>query len=205
MTTNDSDNQDSTDHKDPETLRRLYWGEELSLSEMANRFGVSRTTVHNYMDKFGVPRRELSEANRGNSRVEYAYHTISANGYERWEDYISDEMVKVHQLLAISEGRKASEVFSGDYAVHHKNGVPWDNRPKNLELMDMKDHSSHHNSGSDNGMSKLTREEVEEIKRMLSEGVSNLKIADEFDISDGTVSNINTGKTWTEVRPSDSV
>ena len=67
------------------------------------------------------------------------------DGYETWGDKISRSNVRVHQLLAISEGESPEKVFSkGEYVVHHKNGVPWDNRPENIELLTNSEHSSLH-------------------------------------------------------------
>jgi len=32
-----------------------------------------------------------------------------------------------------------------DKHVHHKNGIPWDNRPENLEAMSRQEHRTIHN------------------------------------------------------------
>jgi len=51
----------------------------------------------------------------------------------------------VHRLLAVAEfGTEAVK----DQHVHHKNEIPWDNRPENLELLTPAEHASHHNIGS---------------------------------------------------------
>lgn len=45
-------------HTDPDVLRDLYWGEGLSLSEVAEELDVSPRTIHTKMQQFEIPRRE---------------------------------------------------------------------------------------------------------------------------------------------------
>ena len=65
----------------------------------------------------------------------YIYYRCRAAG--------SDDTVYEHQLVAIAEGADPREVFNGHH-VHHRNGVPWDNRPSNLEVRDPRDHGLKH-------------------------------------------------------------
>lgn len=41
-------------------------------------------------------------------------------------------------------GEDPREVFDDRTHVHHKNGIPWDNRPANLEVVDDVPHGRHH-------------------------------------------------------------
>ena len=51
---------------DAETLRRLYWDENLTLSEVADKVGFrNRESIHFWMRKYGIPRRNRSEARIG--------------------------------------------------------------------------------------------------------------------------------------------
>lgn len=45
-------------HASREDLRKLYWMEKLSLSQIAKKFGVCGTVVFDWMKKFNIPRRE---------------------------------------------------------------------------------------------------------------------------------------------------
>jgi predicted transcriptional regulator len=56
-----------------------------------------------------------------------------------------------------------------------------------------------HLSGSDNGNSKLTVEQVSEIRQMIAEGISCPKIGDKFGVSKTTVLNIKQGKIWRDI------
>jgi hypothetical protein len=57
----------------------------------------------------------------------------------------NDGQVAVHQLLAIAMGEDPHDVFSNsEYQVHHKNNVPWDNRPSNIELLTAGEHYDKH-------------------------------------------------------------
>jgi hypothetical protein len=73
----------------------------------------------------------------------HALFRTNYNGYESWRsnhDY-ETEYVKVHRLLAVAEC--GVDEVAGKH-VHHKNGVPWDNRPENIEVLDERDHLQEH-------------------------------------------------------------
>lgn len=138
--------QSSKAWQDPETLRRLYWVEGLSLADIGERFDRDQHTILYWMEKHGIERRDSGEATTQATRVEYATRFIGGNGYERWSDWISGEKVAVHQLLAIADGADPHEVFDEDTVTHHKSGHPLDNRRGNIEVMDRSEHNSHHQS-----------------------------------------------------------
>lgn len=133
--------------KDEDRLRRLYWDEGMTLEEIADKLGCEKTTVMNWMKRLGVERQKTPEEKP-------AYYDTDTDGYERWKSKHNqrDYRVGVHQLLAIADGADPHKVFSGGaYNVHHKNGVPWDNRAENVELITKSEHSTHHYKEREHG------------------------------------------------------
>lgn len=58
-----SSNQESgKPWRDPQTLRRLYHGEEKSIREVAESLGCSRHAVDKWMDRYGIEKRNMSDA-----------------------------------------------------------------------------------------------------------------------------------------------
>lgn len=53
--------------------------------------------------------------------------------------------------------------------------------------------------GEQNGATKLSINQVREIKRLLRDGVSQRLLARDFDISRSVIGDINTGRIWTHV------
>jgi hypothetical protein len=154
-------------YRSKENLQELYWGKKMSQGEIAERFGTNRSTIDTWMSKLDVEKRDKSESakNRemppgmvGSGAPEWVYEqqrkkpanlTVDDYGYMRWRvsDGESYRAIGVHRLVAVANGEPLEKVFSGgEYHVHHKNGVPWDNRPENLELMTKSDHHSLHNN-----------------------------------------------------------
>lgn len=136
--------------RDGNVLEYLYWDKEMSEAEIASRLGCSTTTVTKWRDKNDIPSRDypwLRETHKS-LRVERANFHTDDSGYERWEStYQGDSSrVRVHRMLAVAEygfDRVCENL------VHHKNGIYWDNRPSNIEIMSPTDHAKLHTEERD--------------------------------------------------------
>lgn len=102
--------------------------------------------------------------------------------------------------------------------VHHKNGNRNDNRPENLELMTLSEHSRLHQKGSsmsdaakqklseaNKGLPKvwlrsLTPEQVQEVYKMRAEGQTVRGIADHFNISHSSITGILNGRIYADLK-----
>jgi hypothetical protein len=133
---------------DEKTLEKLYWDKRMSTTEIGDELGCSSTTIMRWMGGFEIPTRDQKEAAGQHNYSKPAHYRINKDGHEIWQSNCGDEsfMMQVHRLLAISEfGPKA---VKGKF-VHHKNGVPWDNRPENLQLMEPGEHTRYHHENGD--------------------------------------------------------
>lgn len=126
----------SSPWRNAETLRTLYHGEGYSLRDIADELGCTPRTVNVWMDKHEIETRPCPHSKPVHFNTNY-------QGYESWVHTSTDstEHVLVHRLLAVAEwgvGEVEGRV------VHHENGVSWDNRPDNLELMTQSEHVELH-------------------------------------------------------------
>lgn len=88
--------------------------------------------------------------------------------------------------------------------INHRNGVKHDNRLSNIEWSThtlnirhaVKERLNVARRGMFSHAAKLSPKDVQKIKGLLLEGVSQQKIADAFGVSRGCVLGIYTGKTW---------
>lgn len=183
-----------TPWRDKETLERLYWDERLTQGEVAKRLGCARRTIAEWM------RRHDIETRKGKPQTPHVYLATWTAGYELWKDGAKpsvDDNVLVHRLLAVAKyGFDAVR----DMDVHHKNGIPWDNRPDNIELMSPSDHYKKHHeeldfSGQGNPNAKLTQSDVDEIRARRNES-SAAELAEEFGVGQGHIYSIWNGRAW---------
>jgi DNA-binding transcriptional regulator YiaG len=132
-------------YKRPETLERLYWGEELSQYQIADRFGVSQQTIAYWMEKRGIDTRSpkalgspsISKTRKDDGKV--LYHIPDGEG-ERGRVYR-------HQLVALL-AFSASEVFADDTHVHHQMGAPVAvDVAENLDVLGDREHIQLHAGG----------------------------------------------------------
>lgn len=162
--------------RDEELMRRLYLDELLSTTDLANKFDCAPSTITAWLDRHDIPTRSIAEGRA----IKGGYHNCvpfghGNKGYERWwSDY---EKVLVHRLVAVAEfGFDAV----ADMDVHHINGIQWDNRPENLELMDSVEHIVMHNR-------KLTWLDKIRITELYRAGQSSYDLAPRFDVTSGTI------------------
>jgi DNA-binding XRE family transcriptional regulator len=103
---------------------------------------------------------------------------------------------RVHRLVALTF--KYNDNTSLE--VNHINGIKTDNRDINLEWIEHAENSKHmYTSG--NVCKKLKFEDVREIQRLLCKGEFLQKdIAKKFNVSRSTISEINTGKKWKNIK-----
>lgn len=167
--------------RDEELMRRLYVDEQNSAMDISIAFDCSSSTVLNWLDKHGIERRGLREskwlASRGPKnwvRIE-----VDKHGHVNWRIHTNgmDRRIGVHRLLAVS-------IFGFDAVqnkdVHHKNRIPWDNRPDNIELLDHSEHSTHHQA-----VSWLSRIRIAELYEHGE--ISSRDLAEKFGVSGPTV------------------
>jgi hypothetical protein len=144
---NDSSN-DSVDHTDEQTLRRLYEERRYSINDIADMADVDYATVHYWMQKHGVARRDKSDELRRLNRKERAHYFTTEEGRTYWRSYNpdgSDDYVLVYRLLAVAE--YGFDAVAGN-VVHHRKPIPWLNTPDNIEVMSEEAHGRLHGKES---------------------------------------------------------
>lgn len=174
-------------YKDGELLHELYVEEEMAMADIADELDCAPNTVRKYLIENGIEIRDISSAIKisyGHRPNEVPFHTKQNQGIEVWYYNNSPDdkgMVIHHRLLAVAIwGFDAVK----DMVVHHKNEIRWDNRLGNLELMELGEHSSHHNRMFD----EETRREIADRYEHTEE--SSYQIAEDYPISPTTVRDI---------------
>lgn len=126
-----------------ERLRKEYVKKERTSESLADEYDTTQKTINQLLKRSGIERRDNhSESCRALLGKPATFETMET-GYERWRCNSGDgcDRVYVHRLLAVAE---FGNVELGDVQVHHKNGIPWDNRSDNIELKDPKEHGRMH-------------------------------------------------------------
>lgn len=119
-------------YRDKEWLATKYIDEELSLQDMADICGSSKSTINRWMKKYNIERRTPNKDK---------ILTLK----ERPDGYIEfggeGEKVLLHRLAAVVEhGFEA--VKNND--VHHISGCVYDNRPCNVKPVSKEEHGRYH-------------------------------------------------------------
>lgn len=139
-------------HYDPEWLRQKYYEQEQTLDQMADDAGVTAVTILRQMENHGMGRRTAGDY----LRKESSTRTLD-DGHEKVRFCVGDDTryYDVHRMLAIAEF--GLDEVAGKI-VHHKNGIPWDNRPDNLELIE---------SQSEHAKLHYEEREIDELGRLV--------------------------------------
>lgn len=165
-------------YQNKQLLEELYYEKKMSLNEIADELGCGATTVGQYMDEFGLERRSIRDAryvSETGSKYSLSFYTDNQGAVRHDHD---TGKVTVHRLLAVA-------MFGFDEVaektVLHKNSIPWDNRPKNIELVEKGEVSEQHNT-------KIKGEERKRVADLYEHtDKSSYDIADEYDVAASTV------------------
>jgi len=126
--------------KDESILRHLYCEKGMTDKEIANKFNVSKGTISYWRNKFNID----SWSPEKYASFRPASYRVSVLGYPYWDGSSNDKTVVcyVHRLLAVSE--YGFDALDNSVEIHHKNGVKWDNRSENIELIEKSEHRKKH-------------------------------------------------------------
>jgi len=116
--------------QDKEVLVELYQRQGLTMQEIADHLGCSKGTIHRWMRRHDIESKKQGRA----SGIMLKQHV---RGYEYFMETRDGQTAKVyvHRLCALAWFGKVGE------HVHHKNGVPWDNREENIKNMQASEHA----------------------------------------------------------------
>lgn len=124
----------------------------------------------------------------------YAHITLSNKG--------SKTTYLVHRLVAEQYIPNSSKLLQ----VNHIDGNKLNNSVSNLEWVSSSTNVIHsfssglsNYSGSKNGRSKLTEDQVVQIKQLLLQGIKNKEIADKFSISKSVICDIKHKRKWSHI------
>ncbi|MCU5173709.1 HNH endonuclease [Bacillus tropicus] len=116
------------------------------------------------------------------------------------------KMIGVHQIISFLKYGKKNVGLN----VNHIDGDKLNNKPSNLEVVTQSENILHAfrtglkqpaaPKGEGNAFSKLTDNEVREIKSLLDKGLMKKDIAAKFNIDPSTISRINSGTRWAHIK-----
>lgn len=111
------------------------------------------------------------------------------------------KMTLVHRLVC--------RAFHGEppagHVVNHKNGVRGDNRVENLEWTTVAENCHHamrngHGRGERHSQSKLSEQQVLEIRKLAADGISRKKLGRTYGVYPSTISRILSLETWSHLK-----
>lgn len=130
--------------EDTDWLREKYKNEGLTTYDIGDELGCSPSYVGAKLREAGIERHSRGYGKKTDHPTfdfSHSYVRVTSHSPDGEGGQIT-ESIRLHRLLAVSE-YGFDEVCGMD--VHHKNGIPWDNRPENIELIEHGEHSRAHN------------------------------------------------------------
>lgn len=164
-------------YQDPELMETLYVEEGLSQSEISAVLDCGTGTVANWLKRHDIQTRSIAEgvSNSHDGGDIPVFYTIESRGYEAINT--STENAYVHRLAAVAWF--GFDAVAGKQ-VHHVNGIEWDNREENFELLGPREHIGERHEGN------IWLDRLRAVE-MYDSGASSYDIAPTFNVSPGTI------------------
>ena len=132
-------------YQEKEWLEEEYYGNKRTTTDMADECGVCAATITRWMDKYDLDRRDKSVA----FAMAWGYSAnihLYANGYDYLTHSENNEKHQIKHARLLAALWNDRDLF-GDWIVHHKNGLSWDDREKNLEVIESQtEHARRHST-----------------------------------------------------------
>lgn len=163
-----------------ETVLKEHHENSLSVNEIAQKYDVSRDAVKTRLDRFDIERVYHNDPDSNGSLY------TDQHGYEIWsmtsKPHDEKYTLRLHRLMMLPYA-DPHKIFGDwtEFVIHHKNGIKWDNRYDNLEVMDVSEHTIHHQTEITANLCARFREEYQN-------GTNTYELGDEYDFTPGTVS-----------------
>jgi len=137
----------------PETIRKLYWEENKTASEIGAELGLCGKYISHLMTKYGIPKRTHSEVARlalskvdlpkgpqtpqwkGGRYRRHGYIYVKAEGHPQ-----ANKNGYVPEHLIVWEKTHNKRLPKG-WVIHHLNGIRDDNHPDNLVALPNREHN----------------------------------------------------------------
>lgn len=126
-----------------------------------------------------------------------------SNGFSK---LTNADVIKIKEMLAQGiTGKTISSTFgiTETNISSIKNGQSWSHiKLENISNDEIKNIKSHKEGlkGSENINSKLKEEDIIEIKTLIHNGYTNIEIAQKYNVSPSTISDIKRNKTWSQIK-----
>lgn len=115
-------------YRNAEWLEEKYHGENLTTREIADLCDVTDPCILKWMGKHDIE----TKSTHVKAQTRGTYNSIKTR-HDGYELLLGDTgRIPHHRILA---GLKYGFDSIDGKLVTHKNGIPWDNRPENLEVM----------------------------------------------------------------------
>lgn len=199
--------------RDADLLEELYHERGHSTTEIAERLGCDKSTVWKWMDRYGIERRTREGDRPLEDRFWESVDRGDPDECWEWQAYrdrqgygqtkVGGDPVPAHRVAYELEVEDPGD----DWVLHHCDNPPCVN-PTHLYAGDASDNNRdafrrnrRTEQGEQNKFSKLTAEDVREIKSRLGEDETHAEIADDFGVCRSAVTMISTGDTWPHIEP----
>lgn len=197
-------------YKNKDWLYQKYIVEKLSIRKIARICYCDHTVIHHWLKKYNINRRNISETNsiryiEKDSAMKRFFQKVGkkskngcwcVNSVSAGYPHISvdGKIIKIHRF---SWEIFNNEILTNDFVAHHKCGNKTCCNPEHLEKMKIFDHNSLHKSCENSPTTKLTNNQVKQIRnKYKTKKYTRKELSIEYDVSIAIISHIVTNRTW---------